>query len=296
MYDINDKKSGRVIPSPIRLVALDLDGTLLDSEGRISDANLHAIRACIDNGVEVVASSGRAYNGLRTEELGNAGVRYGITVNGAAIYTIPEKHCLYEEAMTPEFGASLLREVMRRDVSFVAFIDGIGYTDAYQEQDIKRLPLSEATRRYIHSSRTFVDSTLELILEKQLPVQKITMNFYKDADGNYIDREELRQYFASIPDVTLVSGGFNNLEVTLSDVTKGNGLRKLCNILDIPVEAAMGVGDSGNDLSLLQAAGVGVAMANAEPEILKAADFITRSNDQDGVAYAIDRLVFGANV
>ena len=85
----------------------------------------------------------------------------------------------------------------------------------------------------------------------------------------------------------------NNLEINARGVTKGRGLLVLAETLGLSRSQVMACGDSGNDLTMIQNAGLGVAMANATPEVLAAADFVTASNNEDGVAKAIERFVLG---
>ena len=114
----------------------------------------------------------------------------------------------------------------------------------------------------------------------------MTLNFYPEG-GIFKDREEVRKYLESNPAVTTVSGGYNNLEFTRADVNKGVGLQKMAQLLDIPVTQTMAVGDTENDLAIIRAAGFGVAMGNATAAVKSAADYVTTSNDEDGVATAI---------
>ena len=89
-----------------------------------------------------------------------------------------------------------------------------------------------------------------------------------------------------------MSGGFHNLEDTRCGIAKSKGLKFLCDYLHISMEDTMAVGDSENDLDIVKAAGIGVAMGNAQQLLKDSADFISLSNEEDGVAYAIERFCF----
>ena len=88
-----------------------------------------------------------------------------------------------------------------------------------------------------------------------------------------------------------ISHGFRNFEIGKAGVTKIEGIRELCKILDVPMEQTMAIGDSENDYSMINAAGIGVAMANASDDILAIADYITTSNTEDGVGEAIKHFI-----
>jgi hypothetical protein len=119
----------------------------------------------------------------------------------------------------------------------------------------------------------------------------MTLNFYPDGQGGFTDREKVRKFLLSNPAIDVVSGGYNNLEFTRAGVNKGVGLHRLAEILGVDPAATMAIGDTENDLSIIRAAGIGVAMGNATDAVKAQADYITSSNEEDGVACAIDRFI-----
>jgi hydroxymethylpyrimidine pyrophosphatase-like HAD family hydrolase len=118
----------------------------------------------------------------------------------------------------------------------------------------------------------------------------MTLNFYPDEQGVYTDREKVRRFLLDYPSVDFVSGGYNNLEITRAGTNKGIGLHRLAEILGVDPAGTMAIGDSENDLAILKAAGIGVAMGNATDALKAQADYITASNEEDGVACAIERF------
>ena len=124
-------------------------------------------------------------------------------------------------------------------------------------------------------------------------VEKITVNF-KEKDGILLWEKEIRERLSKeFPDCAVVKGVPTNLEITDEQATKGNAILKLGELLGISREEIMVCGDSQNDMEMIKAAGLGVAMGNAMPEVKKAADYITLSNEEDGVAAAIEKFVIG---
>lgn len=275
----------------IRLVALDMDGTLFDQQSQITEANQDAIRKITAQGVETAISTGRPYIGLPVELLSELGIRYAITANGAAIYHLPDKKLLHESCMEPELVCPIIRELQKKDIHMDAFIGGDGYSQHSCEPGIDRLVMPESIRRYIKTTRTFTDDLAAFIQEHHLAVQKMTLNFYPLADGTFGHREEVKALLASYPRITFLSGGYHNLEFTRTGTTKGMGLRFLCGHLGLSIEQTMAIGDTENDIDILKTAAIGVAMGNARTEVKEIADFVTRSNEESGVAHAIHHFI-----
>lgn len=275
----------------IKLVALDLDGTLFDNNSKISKKNLETIRAITDKGVHVVISTGRPFEGIPFDQIKDTGIAYAITANGSAIYEIASGRCLYENAMDEELVTPIINFLLTRDIHMDAFIGGKGYTPIQCVSTAQKLTVPASIKKYITTTRTRLDNILQFIHDNQLKVQKMTLNFYPDKDGTLIDRERVRRYLTSNPDIATVCGGYNNLEFTRKDADKGVGLRRLAELLDIDPAQTMAIGDTENDLAIIEAAGIGVAMRNATDTVKAKADYVTTSNTEDGVAFAIEHFI-----
>lgn len=275
----------------IKLVALDLDGTLFDNSSHISERNLTAIRSITDKGIHVVISTGRPFEGIPFDQIKGTGINYAITANGSGIYEISTGKCLYENAMDEELVTPILNFLLTRDIHMDAFIDGKGYTPIQCVETAQKLTVPSSIKNYIITTRTRLDNILQFIHENQLKVQKMTLNFYPAADGTLIDRETVRKFLVSNPSITTVCGGYNNLEFTRADANKGVGLRKLAEILGVNPDATMAIGDTENDLAIIEAAGIGVAMGNATDAVKARADYVTTTNTKDGVAAAIEHFI-----
>ena len=275
----------------IKLVALDLDGTLFDNSSRISERNLTAIRSITDKGIHVVISTGRPFEGIPFDQIKGTGINYAITANGSGIYEISTGKCLYENAMDEELVTPILNFLLTRDIHMDAFIGGKGYTPVQCVETAQKLTVPSSIKNYIIPTRTRLDNILQFIHENQLKVQKMTLNFYPAADGTLIDRETVRKFLVSNPSITTVCGGYNNLEFTRADANKGVGLRKLAEILGVNPDATMAIGDTENDLAIIEAAGIGVAMGNATDAVKARADYVTTTNTKDGVAAAIEHFI-----
>lgn len=280
---------------PIRLIALDLDGTLFNPDSHISQGNLAAIKRMKEQGVHVVIASGRPFTGLPFEQLQGTGIEYAITTNGSSIYDLESEKCIhdkciFEDPLDEETALTLLDYLLTKDIHMDVFIGGVGYSPLQCISAGEKLSVPPSIKKYITKSRIRIADMPGFIRSNHLRVQKITLNFYPDEKGILKHREEVLSCLEANPEITCVSGGFNNLEFTKRGVTKGTALLRLAKLLEIDPEATMAIGDSENDLSMIEAAGIGVAMGNAQEVVKDHADFMTGTNAEDGVAAAIQHF------
>lgn len=270
-----------------KLVALDLDGTLFNNQSRITEDNIKEIRRVSNQGVHVVISTGRPYCGIPFSQIEGTGIEYAITTNGSSVYHIPDRKCIYEDSMEPDMILPIMDYLLSKRIHFDVFISGDAFSPEKCVAVGQNLAVPESLKNYILNSRKRITDMPAYIRDNNLRVQKITMNFQQDADGVLVDREEIKAYFDSRNDVTCVCGGYNNLEFTKLGADKGNGLRQLAQYLGVPVADTIAIGDTENDLAIIQAAGVGIAMGNATDAVKAASDDITLSNEKSGVAAAL---------
>lgn len=279
------------MPSNIKLIALDLDGTLFNREGIITKETKKEIKRVTDLGVHVVISTGRPYNGVPFDQIEGLGIRYSINTNGSAIYYIPEHKCIYEDCMDFEIVEPILQFLLEKRIHIDTYMEGKGFTPTYCRQNIDRLNVMPSLKEYILKTRTPKDDLTGYVKNSGKKVQKMTLNFYPQPDGTLEHRQEVLKFLSENPAIECVCGGFNNLEFTRAGVTKGKALRHLASLLNIPIEETMAIGDTENDLSILEAAGIGVAMGNAPLDIQAVSDYVTASNEEDGVGKAIAHFI-----
>lgn len=277
--------------SNIQLIALDLDGTLFNHEGKITEKTKEEIKRVTTQGTHVVISTGRPFNGLPFAQIEGLGMEYAITTNGSAIYHIPSNQCIYENCMDTGITLPILEFLLSKRIHMDIYIGGVGFTPTRCREHLNDLQVPPSLKSYILATRTPKDDLLGYVRDCGKKIQKTTLNFYPQPDGTLAHREEVKQYLDSIPDIECVCGGFRNLEFTKAGVTKGDALKYLCQYLSLDIQHTMAIGDTENDLSILTTAGIGVAMGNAPSEIQKMADYITASNEEDGVGKAIAHFV-----
>ncbi len=274
----------------IRMIAFDLDGTLLNEEKQITQRTKESLEKAAREEIILVVATGRHLDGVTQSQdvMDLVGVRYIITSNGAQIYDRDTGECIYRDCIDLDRMISLVQRLDALRVMADPFVNGKAYMNKNKLPLIEKLQASEGTKRYISSSRTPVEDLGETLKLMGEGVEKLTINFAVDEDGARIDYDKVCQVLSDYPDMNPISGGMHNIEVTKKGVSKASGLSWLGEHLGILSDQMMAFGDSGNDLAMLQMVGYGVAMANAEEEVLEAVDHVTGSNEEDGIARALE--------
>ena len=270
----------------IKLILLDLDGTLLTSDKQISPANYAALERCAAAGIHIVPSTGRFYSGMPQVVRELPFVRYVVAVNGAQVYDVKEDKVLCREEIDLDAAFRVFDALDDLPVIYDCYMDGFGYDDAAMYERIDEFISDPRVNSMVKNTRKPVPDLRAFLREQGAPLQKLQM-FFKDMDRRAKELERLPKLF---PDLTVTSSITNNIEINAKNANKGEALRFLCHYLGLSVEESMSFGDSSNDLSMIVAAGTGVAMANADKSLLDAADYITDTNDNDGVAKAIHQF------
>ena len=150
-----------------------------------------------------------------------------------------------------------------------------------------------AIHEHVERTRIVVDDLTEFIKGCGKQVEKATVNFALLEDGTLLGRQETADILDRYPQVQYLCGGYHNWEFTRTGVTRGTGIQFLAEKLGIFIDETMACGDSQNDLAMLKVVHTAVAMENATEEVKKICNFISKSNNDSGVAYAVEKLVFG---
>ena len=272
----------------IKLIAFDLDYTILDSGKNLSPENRYALEKAAEKGIWIVPCTGRFYEAIPDVIRGLPFVRYAITINGAVVYDASEKKIISETAMPLEIGLELLEWCSSLGVAYDCYIESRGYMCASHIDHIEDYLESEVYCGIVRSMRIPVPDLISYTAERGRPVQKVQM-FTKDRDILRDSREYIKNNY---PALIATSSLKNNLEINAAGANKGTALLTLAKHLGTDRRHTLAIGDGGNDLSMMQTAGVSVAMANAIPQVKAAADLTTLSCDGSGFAYAINRIVF----
>ena len=277
----------------VKLIALDMDGTLFNSQNEISEKDKETLKKATEAGVAIAVATGRAYVELPIEMLYEAGIRYAITGNGSAVYRLPDKECILSDCLDNEVVCTIIRELKQLDIYYDIYVDGLVYCPKSVCHNIRKMDMPESLHEHIERTRIVVDDLEDYIRSCGKSVEKTTLNFAYLEDGTCLGKAESAAILDRYPQVEYLSGGFHNWEFTRAGVNKGTGLRFLAERLGVPMNLTMACGDSENDLSMFRAAQVAVAMENAKPAVKEESNYITLSNDESGVAHAIEYFVFG---
>lgn len=274
----------------IKMVALDLDGTALTSDRHFSPRTQEAFRKAMEQGVHIVISTGRVWHSLPEEMFDIVGLEYVITSNGATVTELATGEHIYENRLEPtavDQVLSVIEDKFGNDgFSVDAFVDGKAYMEEREYRDMERNGSDYRTQDYVLSTRNPVNGLLDFMRAHRDKMENISLIFRHKAD-----QDAMFKRLEEIHNITLVSSFSNNFEIGGPTTSKADALVMLMRRLGIGRSELMACGDSINDLAMIRLAEVGVAMGNAVLGIKTAANYITDTNDEDGVAKAIEKFV-----
>lgn len=277
-----DGREGNAMTGMPRMVFCDLDSTLLDSEKHMSDRTRRALRGLAGYGIGFVPSTGRSVAGIPREVIELSGARYAITADGATVCRLArDGHMDLRVSEIPRDAVIDLLNLVGPSPSYIdLFSGGEAYVERGEMCKLDNFGLLPGDVSYIRSVRHETDITLVDFVEEGRPVERLTV-FYADEAM----RDAVYGYSQERGDLACFTSQRTNIEITAAEASKGNALLWLCGHLGISAEESIAFGDSLNDVSMLRAAGLGVAMANADEGVRRQADDVTHlSNDESGVA------------
>ena len=270
----------------IRLIALDLDGTLLTGGKTISPADRNAVEAAIGRGVLVVPVTGRPAQGVPQEVLDLPGVRYVISSNGATIRDVVTGETLLETHLEAETALAVLAASDHVTMIREVFRAGVGYLSR-EDYDILCDRYEGAMLQYVLDTRQVLPGTVaDFLREDPQPIEEL---FF--LTGSEETKLALQETLSALPGIGFADPFPRDLEVMAGGIDKGEGLRFLLDRLGIDPAEVIAFGDGGSDLPMLQAAGLGVAMGNSTESVKAGADWVTGTCDENGVAQALEKFV-----
>ena len=272
----------------IRLIALDIDGTTLNSKGRLTERTKDALERAIESGVYVVMATGRCFDALPDDIMAISNMNYVVTSNGAMVRDLNTGEVILRNCLDPEVVVEA--EKILRDCGQMVeiFIDGTAYIERSLYEYIRDGGDTYRHREYVMKTRNPVDDLMGHLLENRDRIENINIFF-----NSQETKAAMYPVLLQLENATVTSSLDNNWEIGGATTSKANALRTLTEMLGIKKEEMMACGDSPNDIAMLQEAGISVAVGNAKEPVKEMASFISATNNEDGVAVAIDKFVFG---
>lgn len=271
----------------MKIIALDLDGTLLNGEKAVSPRNYAALQAAAERGCWIVPATGRALKAIPDQVLAFPFVRYVISINGANVADIRQQQTLLCAEIPKERALELLEFAVRYDAMYDCYWQNSGWIDRNFLEHVRYYNTDEEVVQLIQKTRAPVENLRDFIESRADTIQKVQLCF-RDMDERSIAAEEIAAAFS---DIAVTSSFRNNLELNWKNANKGIALRFLADYLHVSIADTIAFGDSSNDLAMLCAAGTSVAMENAAPEVQIACNYVTCANEDDGVAVFLEQYL-----
>lgn len=269
-----------------KIIAMDLDGTLLNSKKQLSKRVKAVLRDCADRGIHVVLASGRARCGVVPLAKELPVVRYVLATNGGVVWDLEKNQLIYSRPLDKEAVLNLIDKVSPYPVMYDVYVDGIGKSETKFLEHLEDYGVHGHLRQLVLDTRELVPNIRQYVEEGNCPIEKVNL-FFADVEL----RQRIRELLSGDERLSITSAIENNLEINAQGADKGDGLSHLAEYLNISREEIVAFGDGENDIAMLRFAGLGVAMDNAGEEVKRAADVVTKSNDEDGVAFAIEKYI-----
>ena len=285
-----------------KLVAIDLDGTMLNSYGMVTESTKQVIKNTINKGIEVIIASGRPIDSIKTiaKEIGSE--NYFIAGNGALIYDIKKDEIIYEKFMNKQKVLEIIKICEENSISYNIYTEktiiakGLKYNVLYyykenlkkEENKKTNITIVEDVYEYIKNLEnekflkiTVCDETKSVfnsIIRKLRTVEDIDV-----LDVLHMSKKMKKQGTEDVPIE------YYYTEISLKDVDKWNAIEYLANKMNISKDEIIAIGDNINDKEMIENAKVGIAMGQSTPVITEIADFVTSNNNEDGVAKALEK-------
>lgn len=270
----------------IKLVASDLDGTLLNKKKEITPRLYDALKQLDELGIYFVPSTGRPFGTVPKAIKELPFLKYVITSNGATIYDVEHKNNIIENFLTAEAVDAVISIARELPVITEFFIDGKAYIAKDIYENLAPFHLTESHTEYLLNSRTpLVDFWAEMKRNDSV-LENINLVF---ADMDLRAKTWDRLKATGLASVTAATT--KNIEITSLFATKAKALEKLCETLGLKRENVLALGDGDNDMPMIEFAGIGVAMANGEEHIKAAADLIADDCNNFGAAKILEQII-----
>ena len=287
----------------LKLVAIDLDGTMLNQYGIVTQKTKNSIKKAQENGIEIMIASGRPIDSVKTisKEIGSE--NYFISGNGSIIYDIKKDEIIYENVLKKQKALEIIKICEENSIFYNVYTEkeiiakNLQYNVLYyhkenltkSEEDKTHVNIVEDIYDYIEKTDSKVLKVM--ICDKHQTIFNAIIRKLKEVDDievlevSHMSRKIIRQGTEEIPIEYFYT------EISAKNVDKWTALEFLKEKLQIPSDEIVAIGDNVNDKKMIEKSGYGIAMGQSAPQIKEIADYITDSNVDDGVANALDKLL-----
>ena len=286
-----------------KFVAVDLDGTMLNSYGVVTEKTKKVIKKTIEKGTEVIIASGRPIDSIKTiaKEIGSN--KYFIAGNGALIYDIQKEEVIYEKYLNKEKVLKIIKFCEENSISYNVYTDKtilattLKYNVLYyhkenlKKEENKKTNISIVENMYEYVKNMKEEKFLKItVCDDNKTIFQSIIRKLRQIEGievlevSHMSRKVIRQGTEEVPIE------YYYTEISLANVDKWYAIEFLIQKLGISKEQVITIGDNINDKKMIEKAGLGIAMGQSAPNVLEIAKFITKTNDEDGVAEAIERF------
>lgn len=274
------------------IIAVDMDGTLLNSRGQITERTEKTLQMLLDQGHLVVPASGRPFPLLPPKVAALKGISYAVLENGAVVWDWKASETMEKKALPKGSAVRILADVadaMSRQAQpspyyIEFFVDGKAYTEVMDFELLEQAKGYESFVAYMKENHVYLEN---LPAETELLEQAEKLNIYF-ADLKF--SAAFREKWAQDPELYVTTSVAGNVEFNAAGVNKGVGLAALMRITGIPADRVIAIGDNENDLEMFEVAEHGVAMGNAADHVKAAAKYQTADCDHDGAAEFLEKF------
>ena len=285
-----------------KLVAIDLDGTMLNQYGIITEKTKKAISKAQEKGVEVMIASGRAITSVKRFSKEINSNKYFISGNGAITYDIKNNKILYENILSKTKALKIIKICEENSIYYNVYTENgiiaknLSYNTLYYYKD--NLTKPDENRTHIN----IVENVYDYFEQREEKILKIMICDEHKTVFNSIVRKlkelsEIEVLEVSHMSRKIIKQGTDEIaleyfytEVSAKDVDKWNALEEIIGFMNISKEEVVTIGDNANDLKMITNAGLGVAMGESAPYVKQSADIIAPTNDEDGVAIILNKI------
>lgn len=286
-----------------KLVAVDLDGTMLNSYGIVTENTKKIIKKTIEKGTDVIIASGRPIDSIQTiaKEIGSN--NYFIAGNGALIYDIKNDKVIYEKYMSKQKVLEIIKLCEENSIAYNVYTEktilatSLKYNVLYyhkenlKKEENKKTSINIVKDMYDYIQNSEGEKFLKIsVCDDSKSIFNSILRKLKNIEGievlevSHMSRKMIKQGTEDIPIE------YYYTEISLKEVDKWNAIEYLIEKLSIPKKEVIAIGDNINDKKMIENAGLGVVMEGSTPVVTNIADYITTSNNEEGVAKALEKF------